>query len=85
MNQNAAKWIFVLVALLVGLVGGYWYGNMKGVEQGVAKEQAAKAQTQKAAEEEAAKAANPFEQTTTNPFEKSPANPFENVELNPFK
>ena len=83
MNQNLdfQKWIWVLVALLVGLGGGYYYGNV----QGVAKEKAAEESRKKDAEKEAAKAVNPFEQTTANPFEKSPTNPFENVKVNPFK
>lgn len=80
-NQDFQKWIWVLVALLVGLGGGYYYGNVRGVSQEKAAEEARK----KDAEKEAAKAVNPFEQTTTNPFEKSPTNPYDNVNVNPFK
>lgn len=79
------KWVWVVVALIVGLGGGYYYGNMQGVTKGVAQEKATAEARKSVAEAEAAKAVNPFEQTTINPFEKSPTNPFENVKVNPFK
>lgn len=77
--------VWVLVALVIGIGGGYWYGNQAGILKGAAQEKARAEALKKEAEKEAAKAVNPFEQTTVNPFEKSPTNPFEKVKLNPFE
>jgi uncharacterized protein HemX len=74
-------WVWGLVALAVGLGGGYWYGQQAGVALEKARQEAATRQ----AEEKAAKEANPFLETTANPFEKNPANPYENVKVNPFE
>ena len=81
MNAKYIQWVLVAVALVVGLVGGYFYGNSKGV----AKEKSTQEAAAKKGAEDAAAAVNPFSQTTANPFEKSPVNPYENVNINPFK
>ena len=69
-----------IVALVLGLAGGYWYG----IRAGVAKEQAAEESRRTAALAEAAEAVNPFA-AAANPFEKNPANPYEKVKVNPFE
>lgn len=88
-GSDIIKWVLVAVALVVGLIGGYYFGSgqayEKGMNAGVAQEKAAQEAKVKDAEKEAVKAVNPFEQTTTNPFEKSSTNPFENVKVNPFE
>lgn len=76
-------WVFAIVlALLLGAFGGWWYGNKisytKGKSDGKAE---ARAEALKAA----AEAANPFKQAGTNPLEKVITNPLENVKFNPFK
>lgn len=81
MNNKYTPVVFAVVALLVGLGLGFWYGNAKGV----ASEKKAQEEARLKAEAEAAAAVNPFQQASTNPFEKSPVNPYENVNINPFK
>jgi hypothetical protein len=86
MNKN---FLAISIALLIiGAIGGYWYGSSKSYDKGY---QAAvtdiKAQQEVSASkalEEAAKAANPFQ--VTNPLEGVNANPFEKAKkaLNPF-
>ena len=83
-QSNMMKWVAALVALVVGGGIGYYYGNVKGVDAGIAREKAAAEARRKEAEQEAAKAVNPFNQAG-NPFEKVPTNPFEDVKVNPFK
>lgn len=79
-------WIAVVVALIIGLGGGYYVGLSQGKAK-VAEEQNAVKDTvtkeTKAAQEELVKAANPFEQTAgtlesgyENPFKRQNANPF---------
>ena len=77
-----------LIALLVGLGVGYWYGGSRtyqaGYDKAVADAQAAQeALAQKASEDEA-KAANPFKKV--NPLEGVTANPLEKLKdiVNPF-
>jgi len=69
-NNKLGLW--VLIALVVGLVGGYY---VKKVQDEAAKKAA----------DDAAKAANPFQ--AVNPLEGVEANPFEKAKsiLNPFK
>ncbi len=85
--QSTAKlWIvWVLVALVIGTAGGYWYGKQAGILKGVAQEKARAEALVREAEKAAAQAVNPFQQTTANPFEKAPTNPFEKVKVNPFE
>lgn len=71
----------IVIALVIGGAGGYWYGR----EAGVAAEKARQSAIQTEREREAAQAVNPFSQTTVNPFEKNPANPFDKVKVNPFE
>lgn len=84
-KPNSMSWIVAVIALLLGLGAGYYYGNLKGVQKGVAQELAAADAKKKAAAEEATKAVNPFEQNTANPFGKAPTNPFDKVQVNPFQ
>lgn len=78
------KWVVVAAALVVGGGIGYYYGNVKGVAEGIAQEKAAIEARRKEAEQKAAQAVNPFNQGA-NPFEKVQTNPFEDVKVNPFK
>lgn len=90
-NYLRLAWVFL--ALVVGLGGGYYYGNTvgvkdgtrRGIEQGILQEKAMVEARRKDAEKETAKAVNPFQQATANPFEKTPTNPFEKVKINPFE
>ncbi|MBI4159806.1 hypothetical protein HY504_01435 [Candidatus Wolfebacteria bacterium] len=82
----------VLVALVVGVVGGYYYGDGAGYRRGDgdgykrAQADVKKSQEEAArlAAESAAKAANPF--GAQNPLQGVEANPFEKTKkaLNPF-
>ena len=83
MEENSPLiWIFaVVVALLLGLGGGYFYGNKIGYQKAQTDaKSAAEAESKKAAE-----AANPFKQAGANPLENVTTNPLENVKFNPFK
>ncbi len=86
---NFLRWAWVFLALVIGLGGGYYYGNIAGVkdgiEQGILREKATVEARKKEAGKEAAKAVNPFGQATVNPFDKTPTNPFEKVKINPFE
>ena len=82
------NWIFIVLALIVGVGGGYWYGSTQAYNQGYEKAVADARATQEAAgaraAQEAAQAANPFQ--AANPLEGVTANPFERAKkiLNPF-
>ena len=79
MEKSPLLWVFaIILALLLGLGGGYWYGNKIGHQKGLA--DAAVQDLQKAAE-----AANPFSQKSVNPLENVKTNPFESFKFNPFK
>lgn len=91
MEQSSTSWVlFIIVALVIGVGGGYWYGNTKGMDEGLAKgradlltEQNAEAEkAKKEAQQKLTEAANPFE-AQTNPFEGSYQNPFK-TQVNPF-
>jgi len=83
--QNNKILVWVLIALVAGLVGGYWYGQSKGYSQAQADIKKVQEQGAKKAGEDAAKAANPFQ--AVNPLQGVNANPFEKAKkiLNPFK
>jgi len=80
-----------LVALVIGLGAGYYYGNMTGVKSGVERGKADLLREQEKSAEEEAKAAqdkileqiNPFG-NEVNPFEGGYINPFEGASVNPF-
>lgn len=80
--------VWALIALLIGLSAGYWYGSRaglaEGIKRGVLQEKAAEGARRKEAEKKAAEAVNPFG-GTVNPFEGTPTNPFEKVKVNPFE
>ena len=42
MNQESHPWhwVFISAALVAGLGAGYYYGDVKGVEKGIAEEKA---------------------------------------------
>ena len=86
MNKNFS--VISIVLLIIGAIGGYWYGGSKTYDKGY---QAAttdiKAQQEESAKkatEETAKTANPFQ--VSNPLEGVEANPFDKAKdaLNPF-
>lgn len=75
-----------LVCLIIGVLGGYFYGDSQGVKKGVAQEKAAIAAEQKKAADAAAQAASPFGGTSVNPFSApAPVNPYKDVKVNPFQ
>lgn len=86
MNKNFSA--ISIVLLVVGAIGGYWYGSSraydKGYQAAAADIKAQQEEAAKKATEEAAKAANPFQ--VSNPLEGVNANPFEKAQkaLNPF-
>ncbi len=82
MEENKSFWIAVaVIALVAGLVGGYFYGRKIGYNKAQADiKAAAEAEAQKAAE-----AANPFKSAQTNPLQNIPTNPLQNLKFNPFK
>lgn len=65
----------LLVGLLVGGAGGYYFGYDHGWEGAVAADA-------KVHEEEAI--VNPYAEVETNPLKDVKTNPYENVKLNPF-
>lgn len=78
-----------IIALIVGVGAGYWYGGSSGYARGYQQAETdiqaiGQASAQKATNE-AAKAANPFQ--AVNPLEGVEANPFEKAKkvLNPFQ
>lgn len=85
MGENNKLWKFVLVALVVGLVGGYWFGDSRGYNRAQADVKKLQEEAAAKAAGDAAKAANPFQ--AVNPLSGVEANPFEKAKnlLNPFK
>lgn len=84
--------IVAVIALVVGLGAGYWFGNRQagsaydaGYAKALADAQATQDAAAKKAGEDAAKAANPFQ--ASNPLEGVSANPFDQAKkvLNPFE
>lgn len=75
----------VIIALLIGVGAGYWYGNLSGVQAGIEQQKTIQALQEKQAEKELTSAANPFNTASTNPFSESPANPYKDVKTNPFE
>ena len=86
MNKNFSA--ISIVLLVIGAIGGYWYGSSnsynKGYQAAVADVKAQQEVSANKASEEAAKAANPFQ--VSNPLEGVKANPFDKAKdaLNPF-
>ena len=82
MNNNIKIIICVVAALIVGLAGGYYYGNSVAYEKGVAAGRQALLGEQKDEEETALKEI----QEAANPFAKieEKANPFKDAYTNPF-
>ena len=79
MNRNFLTDIgAVLVALVLGVGAGYWYGKLAGFQAGVDSQK-------EIAIENAAKGINPFDEASTNPFDSDAANPFAGIKTNPFE
>lgn len=86
MNSNIKLILIGAVALAIGLLGGYYYGNSAGKTSGMAEgitagRQQVLDEQKKAQEEELAKIveeANPFKDV------EEAANPFKDVYKNPF-
>lgn len=71
-EKNPLMWIFaVIVALVLGAAGGYWYGNKVGDRAGY--------------DRGLTDAAKASAQAPTVKVDTGYKNPFENVNLNPFK
>ena len=80
--------IIAVLCLIIGVVGGYFYGNSQGVQKGIASEKARVVAEQKKVADQAAKTANPFGTTSVNPFStggSSTVNPYKDVKVNPFQ
>ncbi len=79
---NTKLIIIAILALVIGAVAGYYYGNSVAYEKGVIDGRQTLLDEQKAAEETALKkiqeAANPFSDI------ENKANPFKDVYTNPF-
>lgn len=73
-----------LVALGVGLVAGFWFGNRHGYKQAAADVKKVQEAAASKAANDAASAANPFK--AANPLQNVQANPFAKAKkvLNPF-
>ena len=88
MDNPNKIWVVAVIALIVGLGGGYLYGSFqaydKGYEKAIADAQATQQAAADKAAQDAARAANPFQ--AANPLEGVTANPFEEAQraLNPF-
>lgn len=82
--MGSKVWLWVVIFLVAGLVGGYWFGFSRGYNKAEADIKKVQEEAAKKAAEEAAKAANPFK--AVNPVEGVEANPFEKTKkiLNPF-
>ncbi len=66
-QKSPLFWVFaVVIALLLGIGVGWWYGNKLGYTKGKVD---GRAQAQ-------AEAANPFKQNPANPLESLKLNPF---------
>lgn len=83
-NKNNILIIAAVVALAVGVGGGYFIGVSQGKKALLAEQAAAVEAEKKAAQEAIAEKANPFAKTV-NPFEEGGyKNPFEGAGVNPF-
>lgn len=86
MSNNIKLILIGVITLAIGIVGGYYYGNLAGKKSGVAEgietgRQQVLDEQKKAQEEElarVAKEANPFADI------EEKANPFKDVYKNPF-
>ncbi len=68
-NDKSFLWIFaVILALLLGALGGWWYGNKVGYDRGLT--DAAKASAEVPAVKVDTGYKNPFEKVNLNPFKK---------------
>lgn len=74
----------IIVALVIGLAGGYYYGVIKGKAMEVAEQKEAAAKATEDAQKQLAEQANPFRGKTdaVNPFTEGYQNPFKG--FNPF-
>ena len=77
-DTSTLFWAFVVVALLIGVGGGYFFGYSKGQSDLLVEQESALT----AAQEEIVESANPFAETAQNPLEGGYENPFEGA--NPF-
>jgi len=88
-KKSTLAGFYAVIALAIGLVGGYFYGLSEGVEKGrntlIAEQQAAQEAERVAAQEEIAQKANPFvEASQENVLDSGYENPFE-ASVNPFR
>lgn len=68
-EKSSILWIFaIVVALLLGIGGGYWYGNKVGYDRGL--NDAAKASAGAPAVKVDTGYKNPFDKVNLNPFKK---------------
>lgn len=76
----------VVVALVVGIAGGYYYGLSKGRTEALLLQQQEADQVTAGQQQQLADQANPFgtEENAVNPFTETYENPFEESGFNPF-
>ncbi len=66
----------IIIALIVGVGAGYYYGNRVGIQLGINQEKAVEEAAKADAAKQAAAAINPFNKET---------NPLNQVKINPFQ
>jgi len=76
MNQQLI--IVGAVGLVVGALGGYFFGSAQATNS-------INAQIAEKERLDAEASVNPFEDVTTNPLENVKTNPYEGVKTNPFE
>lgn len=68
-QKSPLLWIFaVILALILGIGGGWWYGNKKGYDKGF--DDAVKSQSAETKIKVDTGYKNPFEGVNLNPFKK---------------
>ncbi len=83
--ENKPVIVWLVGAVVLGAVAGFWYGDSRGYKRAETAIKKIQEQAAQKAADDAAKAANPFQ--AVNPLEKVEANPFEKAKsiVNPFK
>lgn len=68
-EKSSLLWVFaIIIALVLGVASGYYYGNKKGYDRGLT--DAAKALAETPAVKVDTGYKNPFEKVNLNPFKK---------------
>ena len=83
--ENKSIWLYlgIVIVLIVGFGGGFYYGNSKGRADLLVEQKSAVEKAQTEAQQEIVQATNPFEATNVNPLKGGYQNPFD-TGSNPF-